>query len=160
MTEIALTTQRPSASAGASGLSRQTRLNDVLGWVLLVFVALVPIPFGSNRPFFWAVNAGLIGLAGIVYSACLLRLREPYRYGLARLAPSIILFLVVAAYLALQAIPLGWLLNFDQLAPYLAITTPQGATIAPTAISLAPGATWLMLLRWGTFGTFFFLVLQ
>lgn len=146
------------ANSGAS--SRQSYLNDVLGWVLVAFIALVPIPFGSGRPLFWAVNATVIGFAALAYSAVLLRLNEPYRSALGRLPISVALYFVFGLYLAVQALPLARLPGFLSLEPYLQFAAPSGHVITATAISLAPGATWLMLLRWGTFGLFYFLVLQ
>lgn len=143
-----------------AGRSRQTGLNDALAWALVVFVALVPIPFGSTRPFFWGVNAGLVGLLGIIYATSLSYLREPFHYGLGRLPVSLALYLLLAAYLVVQALPLGDFASLASLLPPVDLPAGGGGKITSESISLAPGNTWLMLLRWGTFGVFLFLVLQ
>ena len=165
MSGIEVTATRPS-SRGArheAGVrtSRQSGLNDLLARVILVIAALAPIPLGSNRPFFWAVNALVIGLVGLVYVATLRGAREPFRIGLGRLWPSAALYAAVAIYLVLQALPLG------QLAPggiavseLLAVPTGAGIALAADAISLSPNSTWLMLMRWVTCGVLFLLVLQ
>lgn len=161
MTEIHLETRRSfSPRSGGVAWSRQTSLNNVMGWVIVAFVALVPIPFGSGRPFFWGVNAVFVGLAGVAYATGLYHLREPFRHSMAHFPVSATLYFVFMLYLLVQVTPLELVPFVIKWLPNLQIHAPSGMTLAPDRISLAPGATWLMLLRWGTFGLFYFLVLQ
>lgn len=165
MAEIEVTATRPlpapaSGQAGARS-SRQSRVNDLLARVILVIAALAPIPLGSNRPFFWAVNALIVGLVGTFYVAALRGMREPFRIGLDRLRPSIVLYGVVALYLVIQALPLGQLtIGGIALSALLAAPTETGAVLAANAISLSPDSTLLMLLRWATYGVLFLLAVQ
>lgn len=165
MSGIEVTATRP-ASRGArleSGAraSRQSALNDLLARVILVIAALVPIPLGSNRPFFWAINALIVGLTGLVYIAALRGAREPFRVGVGRFGPSVALYAVVALYLVFQALPLGHLTIGGITTPDLvAVLTGAHLKLAADAISLSPNSTWLMLLRWATYGVLFLLVVQ
>lgn len=162
MSGIEVTATRP-ASRGArpdtgAGASRQSGFNDVLARVLLVLVALVPIPLGSNRPFFWAVNAVAVGLVGFIYFVALRQAREPFHVGFGRLWPSLALYGLVAVYLVIQALPLAQL--GGGAAALLAAPTAAGGALPAQAISLAPTSTWLMLMRWATYGVLFLLVVQ
>jgi O-antigen ligase len=163
MAEIQVTATRPAspglpARKGAAGTSRQSRLNDILARVLLVLVALVPIPLGSNRPFFWATNALAVGLISLAYVAALRQAGEPFRVSAGRLWPALLLYGGVAIYLVIQAIPLS-LLGVAASA-LLAIPTASGIALSGQAISVAPTSTWLMLMRWATCGVLFFITLQ
>lgn len=163
MSGIEVTATRP-ASRGArmetgAGASRQSTFNEILARALLVFVALTPIPLGSNRPFFWAVNALAVGLLGLIYVVALRQTREPFRIGLERMWPSIVLYGGVALYLVIQALPLAQF-GGPAIAALLTVPTAAGGMVTGQAISLAPSSTWLMLLRWATYGVLFLLVVQ
>ena len=160
MTDATMTPRRSGRAVSLPLAShRQSLVNDILGWALIVFVALVPIPFGSARPIFWTINAAAIGLAGTAYAIALIRLDEPFRYGPGRLPVATLLFTLFALFLVVQALPIGQL-GIPSFEPILSFQSPAGTAIAAPAISLAPGATWLMLLRWLTFGLLFLLTLQ
>lgn len=166
MAEIEITATRPNPvggrRAGQQSLwSRQTELNDTLARILVGILFLVPIPLGSNRPVFWAVTAVLVGIASIYYLRAHGRIGEKFRYGFRHLIPSTGLVLLLFAYLALQVVPLGLLGQFaEPFLKQLTIVTQSGEVIEPLAISLAPGATLLMLLRLATYALVFFMVLQ
>jgi len=160
VTEIGLRVRAAAHVSRVTASSRQSGVNDAIGWALVVFLALVPIPFGSGRPLFWAINAAVVGLIGFAYAAVLSGMKEAYRYGLSRLPISTALFLAFGLYLAAQALPLAQLPGLAVIETWLSFPAPAGATIQPGTISVAPGATWLMLIRWATFGAFSFLVLQ
>jgi O-antigen ligase len=162
MAEIQVTATRPTPLGALAqrgvGASRQSRLNDVLARVLLVLIALVPIPLGSNRPFFWATNAFAVGLISLIYIAALRRAGEPFRVNGGRLWPSLMLYVSVAIYLVIQSLPLSQLgTTASQL---LTIPTANGIALSGQTISVAPTSTWLMLMRWATCGVLFFLALQ
>jgi O-antigen ligase len=160
MTDATLVPRRSRVALPVHSAShRQSIVNGALGWALIVFVALVPVPFGSARPIFWTINAGVVGLMGIACTLALGRLDEPFRYGLGRMPMATVLFVLLALWLVVQTLPIGQL-GIPAIGQLLAFDTAAGATMSAPAISLAPGATWLMLLRWMTFGVFFLLVLQ
>lgn len=112
----------------------------VLCWSLLIFLAWAPVPMGSNRALFWALNTFLVGATGALYFGWLSRRGIAPRIGPAQLAPLPILYLLLVFYL------IGQLIRFPV------------AGLDP--ISMAPGATLWMLLRLMTYGMLFFLVLQ
>lgn len=124
--------ERPEQRGSLSGY--------VLCWGLLVFLAWAPVPMGSNRALFWALNTFLVGAIGLSYFGWLGRRGTAPRIGLPQLAPLPLLFLLLCFYLIAQ------LVRFP--VPGL------------DPISMAPGATLWMLLRLLTYGMLFFLVLQ
>lgn len=141
--------------------SPRSRINDRFSWLLLLLVAVAPIPLGSNRPFFWAVNAVAIGAVGLLYTFFEIRSREGLRVRLTDIWPSALLFALLALYLVAQTIPVAHLVPEAWIGQVLAISVAgTGTIVAPNAISLAPGSTLLMLLRWFTYGVLFLLTVQ
>lgn len=141
-----------AAASGARSSNRQRRLNAVLSGILVGVVALAPIPLGSNRPFFWALWAAVLGAVAVVYLGLLLLRGEGLRVPLGRLWLPALLGAVLAGVLVVQALP---------IVPGGAdFVTAAGERVASATLSLAPGMTWLMLLQLSTFGLFFFLMLQ
>jgi O-antigen ligase len=125
---------------------RRSRLHDVVMWAVVVVCALAPLPLGSNRPFFWAVNAAAVGLVALVYGLRMLRMNEEPRDGLQTLG---LLFLVLMGFIAFQLLPLGGL--FGSI-------SPVDPGLVPPSVSVTPGATLLVLLQFATYGLLFFLV--
>jgi O-antigen ligase len=166
MTEIAITTRRSvdPRIMPAELWSRQSAVNDRLAWALLAVIALAPLPFGSTPPFFMAVWAVLIGLAGAMYATAIGRSGEKLRYGVRHLWFEIALFSALALYIVVQALPLGTLPLPDSLgttlSSLLTISAPGGTILTADTISLTPGDSWHTLLRFGTYGVLFFLMLQ
>jgi O-antigen ligase len=107
--------------------------------MLLVFLAWVPIPIGSNRPIFWAINAVLVSGMALYYFLGLMRSSAPLRVIMRELWPLPLIYAAIITYLALQLLPLP----------------PEWR---PSSVT--PGASMLMVLRWLTYGFLFFLVLQ
>lgn len=142
--------RQAAVHSGARSGNRQRRLNAVLAVTLVAIVALAPIPLGSNRPFFWALWAGVIGVVGLVYLLLLLVRGETLRMPLGRLWLPALLFAGLIGFLGLQILP---------IMPG-AFVTVAGDVVASATLSLAPGSTLLTLLQFGTYGLFFFLMLQ
>ncbi|MDX6767094.1 MAG: O-antigen ligase family protein [Candidatus Methylacidiphilales bacterium] len=146
-----ITIERHMAAAGPSEhhSRRSGRLNTVLAWFLVAAVGIAPIPLASNRPFFWAMWAGLIGFGGIIYLGALWLRGEDLRVPLRQLWLPALAWLAVLGYLGLQMLPVP-----------SSFVTVAGDVVASPALSLAPGATLLMLLQLATYGLFFLLMLQ
>jgi O-antigen ligase len=132
--------------------NRQQRANDILAVVLLAVLALAPIPLGSNRPFFWALWAAVLGAVGVGYMLVLVVGRERLRFSPARLWLPLVLTLSLMGFLALQMLPLS--------PAGFAFPTAQDELVAGRTLSLAPGSTWHVLLQAGTYVLFFLLMLQ
>lgn len=141
------------ASAGPPR-RRRTAVNRVLMWVLLAICVVAPLPLGSNRPFFWTVTGSATGLTALLYGLTMHRLGEEFRFGFKELRSIAIPFLLLIGFLLIQLQPLGFLFGS------VLGNDSTMAGLVPRAISIAPGATFLMLLRICTYGLFFFLVLQ
>lgn len=143
--------ERQAAShSGARSSSRQQRANGVLAGALVAIVALAPILLGSNRPFFWALWAGVIGVLTLVYLLTLLVRGEALRMPVGRLWLPALLFAGLVGFLGFQ------------IAPILPGTfvTAAGDALTSATLSIAPGSTLLTLLQFATYGLFFFLMLQ
>ena len=130
------------------------RRNNTLYRVLLVIVALAPLPLGSNRPFFWAIWGGVIGLLAVLYATRQLQTRASLRSTLLDISAQAWLFLILCLYLVVQVLPIAGLIGVDTV-----VANALGEVTSST-ISVAPSATLLMLLRMVTYGVFFYLVLQ
>jgi hypothetical protein len=110
---------------GAPQARRGSLANGVLSSALLAFLFFAPIPLGSNRPLFWGLNAVIIGLIGLIYLITFILRGATLRFAPRQLGPAPLVFAALCLFLLLQIIPFG----------------------AAGAISAAPGATMLMLLR-------------
>jgi O-antigen ligase len=130
------------------------RQNDALMWALLFILAVAPLPLGSNRPFFWTASATAIGLVGAIYFAYLARRRQKLRVPLSSMRLQLVAFTILCGYLVVQMLPIAGVLGIDILA------SAGDVVIRSESISVAPGTTFLMLMRMMTYGLFFFLMLQ
>lgn len=130
-----------------------TRLNNFAGTLVVLMVMLSPIPFGSNRPFFWAMWGVIVAVASIAYFFLAIRSGESLRIPLNKIRVSVVLWALLLIWLIIQVIPIG-----SVLSPF-SIVLPGGVITSET-ISTAPGATWLMLVRIATYGLFFVLALE
>ena len=105
-------------------------VNDSVAALLLLVLALSPLPLGSNRPVFWALSAAVIFAAMAVF------LLQPPKH-IRPLWPALwpVAFLIAAylAYMALQAV---------------------------FGLSTTPRASFLALLRTLSYGAFFVLMVQ
>ena len=146
-------TQR-SSSRTRVGSSPATILNDRTAHALLIIVGLSAIPFGSNRPFFWALWALILGLTLTVYLISAARTSAPLRRPVSDFSPPAVMFSMVAGWMVFQMLPIGGLAGLGTF------TTQTGGTVFSQTISLASGDTMLGLLKWLTYGALFFLVLQ
>jgi len=127
--------------------------SKVVAALLVAVLALAPLPFGSNIPLAWGVVAVAAGLLLGAYGVALWISGHGPRFAPGRLLPEGILFGLLCLWLAVQALPLGALVP-------IAFTGRQGQTVLAAHLSLAPGATWLMLLRMGTYLSVFIVTLQ
>lgn len=140
----------PAHSTSSGKSSPQVTINNALAVFLGLIVAIAPLPLGSNRPIAWTVWAVLIGLSAIVYASRLATIGQPFRFGLDKLRRETVMALIVGTYLVIQIIPFG----------HFTMILVGGAARATPQISVAPGATMLMLLRFVSYCVFFFLMLQ
>lgn len=131
-----------------------TKANDLIGWFLLAIIVLSPIPLGNNPPIFWAIAGLLVGTAATAYLAFAARSREGLRVPLRSLRPFLLPGAVLCLWLVIQALPLGRLVG-----PFV-FRGAAGQTVASETLSLAPGSTWMMLIRMLTYGLIFFLAAQ
>lgn len=144
------------SSRAVSGTDRLTtgagaRLASRLGWVLIAFVIVTPIPLGSARPVAWTLNATVLSLIAFWYFLSAARVNT----GL-RLAPvgvlSAVLFGLLCAAMAMQIVP-----GLGRWAPIL---TRSGIDTGNSTLSLDPGLSWLSMLRFVSYATLALLLAQ
>ena len=130
------------------------RRNDLLGWLVFAVVALSPIPLGSNPPIFWAISGTLVGLVSLVYFGQVMMSGEGLRFPVRGIRLLAWLFAALVIFLLVQTVPIGVLLG-----PFQFASGREGEVEAQT-LSLAPGSTWMMVIRMLSYGLFFLLVAQ
>ena len=131
-----------------------TRENDFAGYLLMGLVVLSPIPFGSNPPFFWTLSGLIVGLGTAAYFLVALSGGQELRVPLARLRIYIVLWLALAFWLCVQALPLGTILGPFQF------QLADGSMLESMSLSLAPDSTLLMLVRNTSYALLFLLAVQ
>lgn len=48
-------------------MKSKNRINDLVGLILMLIIALSPLPLGSNRPVFWAISASVVFFAMMLF---------------------------------------------------------------------------------------------
>jgi O-antigen ligase len=128
-------------------------LNQRLAVLLMAVVALSAIPYGSNRPFFWAFWAVIVSAIAIWFCLSVLMRGHAFKVSIKDAWFPATGFLVVAIALLLQLLPIGrWF--------FVPIDTGRGELVTSNYLALVPGEACFALLRWSTYGLFFFLALQ
>ena len=124
---------------------------------LILIVVLAPLPFGSNRPWAWALLAILVGGLMILWAWRRWQAGIPLAVTISRILGPGLLFLVVCVYVALQAVPgmPSWLAN-----PFWQLPPETLSDSALSSISVDPARTVTGLMRLLTYGGFFWLCLQ
>lgn len=134
--------------------SRQTGLNDALAVLLVIIVALIPVPLGANNAMTWTLSAAIVGALGIGYVVTLQLRDESLRVVPAKYGVEAGLWTVLLAYLVIQVLPLS------ALGVARTIADTAGNTYSLDQVSVAPGMTLLMAIRLAGYGLFLFLCLQ
>ena len=136
-----------------SSMSRRSKGHDYLGWALVVTALLAPLPMGGIRAFFFMLYAAVVAVLGLFYAVGLYRGHVRPRLPLSVFAVPVILFCLVIVWMLITLLPVGL------------ASAPEWAALSPLAdltgrITIAPGATFDMLVRYLTYGLFFVLALQ
>lgn len=131
-----------------------TRANTLAGIMMLALIAVAPIPFGGNLPLFWTASGFVAGCSAILYMLLALGSGTALRVAPGKFAVVGTLWLLLCLWLVVQALPLGkWLGG-------IAFANAEGDVLYSNSLSLASGATWLMLIRVASYGVVFFLAAQ
>ena len=136
-----------------SSMSRRSKGHDYLGWALVVTALLAPLPMGGIRGFFFMLYAAVVAVLGLFYAVGLYRGHVRPRLPLSVFALPVILFGLVIVWMLITMLPLGL------------AAAPEWAALSPLAdlagrITIGPGATFDMFVRYLTYGLFFVLALQ
>ena len=127
--------------------------SNALAIAVTLLVALAPLPFGGNRPFLWPTWAFAVAITVIVFTYSLLIRGRTLALPATAFGMPGLAFTAICTYLLIQCLPIASWFGLSE------IGAPAGI-IRTSNISLAPGETLLMLLRWLGFGLLFFLAAQ
>jgi len=142
----------PSCMSSAS----RSPVSSLIVAILWIMLALVPMPVGSNRPFFWDVNAAWIGLLAFFHLGYLASDPSRLRVSLSALRWPGLLMLAAMLFMVIQVMPLPF-----ELSPQ--IWTEAGAALGMSLtrrISLDPAATIAMLVSYLAYALLFFMTAQ
>jgi O-antigen ligase len=123
----------------------------------MAIVALVPLPFGANRPWAWSLLAAAVGVVALAWAAAAWRRPALVAIAWRRHAFVTIPFLAVLAWALVQAA------SFTPEAWHHPLWQAAGRALGrglPGAISLDPGATEEAAMRLLAYGAVFFLAVQ
>ena len=124
---------------------------------LLLIAVLAPLPFGSNRPWAWALLALATGALLVLWAWRHGRAGAPPVVAGRRVRGPALLFLLVCAYAAFQAVP-G--LPPGLANPYWRLPADMLGVAPYDSVSIDPAATTTALMRLLTYGGIFWLCLQ
>lgn len=124
-----------------------------LAAAVLAIVILAPLPLGGNRPILWAIWACAAGVAATIYALHLIVSGSDLAVPLRRFAVLAGAFGALCLYLLVQSLPIADILGLGRI-------EARGVSLASPTISLTPGLTQLMFIRWLGYGLIFFLAAQ
>ena len=83
-------------------MTNNIRVNDIVASLLMLIVALSPLPLGSNRPVYWAISGGIVFLAMMIFLGALAFEKTRIRIPLRRFAPLGVLAGIYLVYIVLS----------------------------------------------------------
>jgi hypothetical protein len=132
----------------------RARLNDRLLWLVSFMVFAAPFFYGSNRPILWVLWAMFTSVAGLWWFSSMALSDARPRINLRKTKWILASFLILAIYMMVQILPLGFLVP-----AFHSIADPQTPILSNT-LSLTPDDTALALMRWLSYGLVFYFVMQ
>lgn len=164
---------RPTSRSAArsSGSKREVFLrrsgwpenyNDVVFIGLVLAIAWVPLPFGSNLAHYWLLNAALFGGLLVLFELGVLASGGRRPVAMTRLWLPLALFVGIVAWIVVQLatwVPAGWDGSFWALARDVLEQLPDAAAL-DGRISADPDSGVLGLIRLLTCAAAFYLALQ
>jgi len=132
-------------------------MNGAFFILIALLLAVAPVPIGSNRPFFWEVNAALVGTLAFVYLGLLASQPDRLRLPLREFLWPALLAGISLVWMIIQLLPLP----FEFFAPR--VWTDGSAALGVELgrrITMDVSATATMALNYVTYGLLFFLSAQ
>ena len=137
--------------------ARATFAERVVFAGLLALLALVPLPFGADRPWAWSLLSGSIGVLLLGWGLLAARSRSYQAASIRPLLPAIGLFVLVVLWIAVQAsglVPPEW-----RNPLWSAAEAALGGPVAG-GVSLEQHRTWTAMMRLMCYGGVFLLAFQ
>jgi O-antigen ligase len=141
---IATTTERSAAGY---------RDQQGLAWALMIIVALAPLPLGGNRPILWTIWSGATAIVASLYGLHLIVSGRDLAVPLRNLKGPLWAIAALCLYLLIQVLPIASAIGLGRI-------EAGGISLTATSISVTPGLTQLMLIRWLGYGLVFFMAAQ
>lgn len=137
--------------------ARATFAERVIFAGLLLLLAVVPLPFGADRPWAWSLLSGSVGVLLLAWGILATQSRSYQAASIRPILPAVALFVLVLAWIAVQA---------SGLAPpewrhplWSAAESALGAPVAG-GVSLDRHQTWTAMMRLMSYGGIFLLTFQ
>ncbi len=140
----------------------QETYNDLVFIGLILAIAWVPLPFGSNLAIFWVLNAVIFGALLILFELGVLASAGRRPVAMRRLWLPMVLFCGLLAWIVVQLatwVPAGWESSFWALARDVLTQMPDAPSV-DGRISADPDSGVLGLIRLLTCAVAFYLALQ
>ena len=137
--------------------STLTGLNGAFFILVAVVLALVPVPSGSNRPFFGAMNAAVVGVLAFVYAGLAVNRPDRVRLQLREFFWPALLGSISFVWMIVQILPLP--VEFAAPTVWTDARQALGLDLWPS-ISVDRAATALMILNYACYALLFFVVAQ
>lgn len=137
-----------------------TLMNRTALWGVIVLLALAPVPLGSSRPFFWALNGVLVASLALIYAIFFWLHRTGFRVPLRTIWLPGLLFAVALIWMVIQIAPLP-----DFLVGRLGLDTVLNGETLPDVevgrhLSVEPTSTVSMIVRFATYALLFIVVFE
>lgn len=144
----------PAVASLGGGQSLVSRLpSETLTWLLLLTLALAPLPLASARPLPWSILAVVLGSLLLLATLCEAIERTPSG-AMAPLRVPMLLFLLIAIWIWVQSLPFD---NISELSPIWRLADLALSGVLHPAISLDREESISHLLRFLTYGAAFLL---
>ena len=144
----------PTVAASRGGQSLVSRLpSETLTWLLILTLALAPLPLASARPLPWSILAVVLGSLLLLATLCEAIESTPSG-AMAPLRVPMLLFLLIAIWIWVQSLPLE---NASELSPTWRMAAQALGGVLHPAISLDHEESISHFLRLLTYGAAFLL---
>ncbi len=137
--------------------ARATFAERVIFAGLLLLLAVVPLPFGADRPWAWSLLSGSVGVLLLAWGLLAMQSRSYQAASLRPILPAVALFVLVLLWIAVQA---SGLTPPEWRHPLWSAAESALGTRVAGGVSLDRHQTWTAMMRLMCYGGIFLLTFQ